>query len=175
MVYRAPQGPIKFKHSSIKSAFTAVRCSSMVETEKTNNRRNGSMCIESKTVGRVAKRPSIRSDEVIIASKKLKKSPSPKLLRRRPSKLKERRVTSPPFYGFETSVVNNFVTVNMNNNWERDDLKKKKQLQEEADLEFAKKLQAELNGYGRYSTRQGCAKRQVTIDEMIKGQYKVEV
>lgn len=119
------------------------------------------------------------------------------LLRRRTSKL-ERQNSSPPFYGFDSSERNNYAErllehviskdvmsdngdgdVISNNNWEDAALKKK--LQEQADLEFAKKLQAELNsdGYGRYSTRQGFARnkrnssRQVTIDEIIKSQCKV--
>lgn len=109
-------------------------------------------------------------------------------LQRRTSKL-EKRDLSPPCYGFDSSERNSCVDRLLehviskdvmfssdNNNWESDALKKK--LQVEADLEFAKKLQAELNrdGYGRYSTRQrqGYAKKkQVTIDEIIKAQCKV--
>lgn len=157
-IFSAPQGLIKFNHNSTKSAFTAIRCSSAKTNEK-SLKRNGSVCIEANNITRITKRPSIRSDEVIMASKKQKRLvPS---LSRRPSKLEEKnKAISPPFYGFEGNYLIS------NNNLE-------KRLQEEADLEFAKKLQEELNGYGRYSTRQGCAKKQVTIDEIIKAQCKV--
>lgn len=115
------------------------------------------------------KRPSIRSDEV-IASKKEKKSPKRlvPLLRPRTSKLEKKIPVSPPFYGF---AANDSSYISTSNGGWGDTLKK--HLQEEADWEFAKKLQEELNGCGRYSTRQGCAKKQVTIDEIIKAQCKV--
>lgn len=228
---------MKFTHNNLKSAFTAIRCSSSEDNEpqinpkeyKTNKipaakgkRRNGSINTESVGRGRVSKRPSIRSDEVISKevppNKKTKlvadqpsssvlnsKETLPKqknirlvpLLQRRTSKLA--RQNSPPFYGFDSKeskcanrledVIQKGVSANdckvantvISNKWESEALKKK--LQEAADLEFAKKLQAELNsdGYGRYSTRQGYGRnrrnlnRQVTLDEIVKSHCKVSL
>lgn len=196
LFHRAPQGPINFQHSPIKSVFIVFRCSSMNANEKPststatstrNNRRNGSMCIESTTSSRstITKRPSIRSDEVIIADKRAKKPqppPSPRRLRgRQPLKQQSKKLTSPPCYGFSANNASSYFDKHcelVNNNWEsmaeqqQGELEKKRQ-QEQADLEFAKKLQVELNGYGRYTTRLGCNKRQLTLDELIKAQCRI--
>lgn len=148
----------------------------MAENEKINSRRNGSMGIETQSTiaTKVTKRPSIRSDEVIMSSKKAKKPPIERRLRCRPSKLEQRPV-SPPCYGFKANDVNDSFDrhcVMINNNCESEEMQKKR-MQEEADLEIAKKLQVELNEYSRYTTRQGCAKRQLTLDELIKAQCKI--
>lgn len=202
LFHRAPQGPINFQHSRIKSAFIVFRCSSMNANEKPststytytrtrNNRRNGSMCIETttstsssnSTIAKITKRPSIRSDEVIIADKRARKPPqlSPRRLRsRRPSKQQQSKQSiSPPCYGFSANNTSSYFDKHcemVNNNWEgmeeQEELEKKRQ-QEQADLEFAKKLQVELNGYGRYTTRLGCNKRQLTLDELIKAQCRI--
>lgn len=59
-----------------------------------------------------------------------------------------------------------------------EDEKSKKLLQEMADLEFAKKLQDELNRSAHYtrSSRRtiSSSKRQTTLDEIIKTPYRVK-
>lgn len=106
------------------------------------------------------------------------------LLQRKTSKL-EVQSSSPPCYGFDSSERNNgyvdrllkhVISKDSDSSDVVESEALKRKLQEEADLEFAKKLQAELNS-NRYSTRQGFARRntsrQVTIDEIIKSQCKV--
>ncbi|XP_074030853.1 uncharacterized protein isoform X2 [Leptinotarsa decemlineata] len=89
---------------------------------------------------------------------------------------------SPPFYGFERDceVKKLEVTNNIRKNGtvhEMEDSATRKLLQEKADLEFAKKLQEELNR-GVHNTRSsrnvGRSKRQTTLDEMIKSPYRVK-
>lgn len=63
--------------------------------------------------------------------------------------------------------------------WMEDDTYKQRLIQEQADLEFAKKLQAEFDKYAHYtrSTRKvgrGNIRRQTTLDEILTGPYRVK-
>ncbi|KAG5883149.1 hypothetical protein JTB14_033400 [Gonioctena quinquepunctata] len=89
----------------------------------------------------------------------------------------------PVFYGFDNCTGKNtsIVTNNIRQNGtvcEKEDETMKMLLQEKADLEFAKKLQEELNRsvHNTRSSRKssGKSKRQTTLDEMIKSPYRVK-
>ncbi|KAJ8915628.1 hypothetical protein NQ315_003412 [Exocentrus adspersus] len=90
---------------------------------------------------------------------------------------------SPPFLGFENNFDSDTTSKATNNNTNGvsdivDDEHSKRLLQEMADLEFAKKLQEELNrdAHNTRSSRRNTrnSKRQTTLDEIMKTPYRVK-
>lgn len=197
--YRSPNESIDFAHNYFRSAFTRVKSpvwgtyqqqndrftkirhsidDAMSDNATTNDAKYpkpSSITLEPT----VSRRRSIRPEEPQETTPKKRARTIVPVLQRRNSKL-EKTAVSPPFLGFETKdrKINGF-KVGSNGAKElpligENDIMKKV-IQEREDLEFAKKLQEELNrsNMGRYSTRQGCnrstrnSNRQVTLDEMI--------
>ncbi|CAG9858352.1 unnamed protein product [Phyllotreta striolata] len=83
------------------------------------------------------------------------------------------RAESPPFYGFDSSFTTRKNGGHANEGHRAKEFKKE---QEKADLEYAKKLQEEINrGHYTRSTRHlNNSKRQMTLDGIIKSPYKVK-
>lgn len=103
---------------------------------------------------------------------------------------------SPPFYGFDNSCKKNTEKTNERildtqktcfkhdvrkngNLWTEDESYKQRLLQEQADLELAKKLQEQFDNYAHYTrssrkVRRGNIRRQTTLEEILTGPYRVK-
>lgn len=196
--FRPPNGTMNFVHSYINSPFIIVPTSNLckksetaaVKNEIANNihrdRKNGNITKEP-TKGlsprkRIMKRVSDESSkDEIPDQKKMKYETGNRivpLLQRRTSKL-ELYGESPPFHGFERDAKTHCKVTealcDKNLNFSKSvtirDNDLMKRIQEKQDLEFAKRLQQELNC--RYSTRhvhnnRKNSARQSTLEEVLK-------
>lgn len=181
--FRAPNGSVKFKHNNDLSPFLPLSSSSQLKLEchKNNDVLKKSNCngqIQPATNTSKRKKRK-KSDENTVTTKKTKND-------------EERE--SPAFLGFSENEINtrlkikrlingqNVCSKSVCDNLEDDEIRRKLK-QEQDDLEFAKKLQEELNrtDMNRYSTRFSITRnkkkssRQITLDEIIKPNCQVNI
>lgn len=198
LIFRSPTGLINFHSNFLESAFARIALSKSTDVHKSNT----SPSSDNTTVVTSKLKRTHTNDEIDSPKTKIKKNDSVEVIEDESPILnnfsktsrKKRQIfgksnnivtessSSPPFLGFEkisdSKDSNSNITNNKNSIIEiMEDEKSKKLLQEMADLEFAKKLQDELNRsahYTRSSRRSIGSKRQATLDEIMKTPYRVK-
>ncbi|XP_018580012.1 E3 ubiquitin-protein ligase RNF169-like [Anoplophora glabripennis] len=194
----SPTGLINFHSNFLESAFARIAFPKSTGGRKSNT----SPASDNSTIVSSKLKRTHSKDEINSPKRKIKRKDSveeieeesPTLISFSKTSRKKRQIfgksnntvkdssSSPPFLGFEkisdSKDSNSNITNNKNSIIEiMEEEKSKKLLQEMADLEFAKKLQDELNRtahYTRSSRRRIGSKRQATLDEIIKTPYRVK-